>query len=184
MPPALAAHFTCSQLAVLKIVGDEHSEYGCCAAYLDAIAARAGCCRKTARDAIRWAARHGLVTIQERRREGRVNLTNVVRVVSAEWLQWLAIGPRHKPAGRPEGIGYKNFAPTVKTFKYLGNSRAREKQNRPAATPPNSARKEGPPSAGLAAGRSANSEPSRPKPPADPKLEAAIARFLGGRVRP
>jgi len=44
--------------------------------------------------AIRQAARLGLLTVQERRREGQKNLPNVIRVVSREWLQWLRIGYR------------------------------------------------------------------------------------------
>ena len=46
--------------------------------------------RTTAQNALRAAAAMGLVTIQERRREGQKNLPNVVRVVSREWRQWLA----------------------------------------------------------------------------------------------
>jgi len=60
-------------------------------------------------NALREAARLGLVTVEERRREGRRNLPNVVRVVSREWLVWLARGP--KP------IGVKKITPTAKTDK-------------------------------------------------------------------
>ena len=53
----------------------------------------------------------GLLTIEERRREGQVNLPNVIRVVSRDWLQWL-----ERKADRPasKGIGVKNVAPTDK----------------------------------------------------------------------
>jgi hypothetical protein len=61
------------------------------------------------KNAIRTAARLGLVTVEERRREGRRNLSNVVRVVSREWRAWLARGP--KP------IGVKKVIPTAKTDK-------------------------------------------------------------------
>jgi hypothetical protein len=48
------------------------------------------------KNAIRQAARLGLLTVEERRREGRRNMPNVIRVVSREWLTWLqkAIGVR------------------------------------------------------------------------------------------
>jgi hypothetical protein len=92
MPPALAARFTTAELAVLRIVGDEVREKGCCARSIAEIAARAGCGRTSVQNAIRQAARLGLLTVQERRRQGDVNLPNVVRIVSREWVTWLKRG--------------------------------------------------------------------------------------------
>ena len=60
MPPALAARFTVGELAVLRIVGDEVRASGLCGLCIDAIAARAGVCRRTAQNAIRQAARLAL----------------------------------------------------------------------------------------------------------------------------
>src|ERR687893_510703 len=97
MPPALACKFTVSELAVLRIVGDEVRQHGHCDRCVDEIAARAGVCRSMVKNAIRTAARLGLLTVEERRREGRRNLPNVVRIISREWLTWLARGP--KPIG-------------------------------------------------------------------------------------
>ena len=77
MPPALACKFTVSELAVLRIVGDEVRQHGHCDRCVDEIAARAGVCRRMVQTALREAARLGLVTIEERRREGRRNLPNV-----------------------------------------------------------------------------------------------------------
>src|SRR5215203_6936136 len=48
MPPALASRFTTGELAVLRIVGDEVRAGGQCALCIDAIAARAGVCRRLA----------------------------------------------------------------------------------------------------------------------------------------
>src|SRR4051812_10176103 len=45
MPPGLAERFTTSELAVLRIVGDEVREKGCCGRTLAELAARAGCGR-------------------------------------------------------------------------------------------------------------------------------------------
>src|SRR5215207_2851597 len=92
MPPALACKFTVSELAVLRIIGDEVRQHGRCDRCVDEIAARAGVCRRMVQNAAREAARLGLVTVEERRREGRRNLPNVVRVVSREWVTWLAKG--------------------------------------------------------------------------------------------
>jgi hypothetical protein len=59
----------------------------------------------------------GLLTVEERRREGPKNLPNVVRIVSREWLQWLARGPK---SDRPTGqrlIGVRIMTPTVREDK-------------------------------------------------------------------
>src|SRR4051794_2856676 len=112
MPPGLACKFTVSELAVLRIVGDEVRQHGRCDRCVDEIAARAGVCRSMVKNAIREAARLGLLTVQERRRKGRRNLPNVVRIVSKEWTSWLARGGRStRPTAEPL-IGVKKITPT------------------------------------------------------------------------
>jgi len=106
MPPALACRFTVGELAVLRIVGDEVRQHGCCNRCVDEIAARVGVCRRMVQTALREAARLGLLTVEERRREGRRNLSNVIRIVSREWLAWLA-----------KAIGVRKVIPTAKTDK-------------------------------------------------------------------
>jgi hypothetical protein len=102
MPPAIAAHFTTGEAAVLRIVGDEVRVHGCCALHLDAIAARAGVCRSTARNAIATAQRLGFLARQERRRRGQPSLTNILTIVSPAWLGWI----------RLKGGGGKNSSTT------------------------------------------------------------------------
>ena len=92
MPPAVACKFTVSELACLRIVGDEIRRHGVCSLHIDAITARAGTCRTTCQNALREARRLGLITLQERRRRGQPSLTNLVRIISTEWLTWLRIG--------------------------------------------------------------------------------------------
>ena len=92
MPPALASRFTQGELATLRIIGDVVLARGCCDLHIDAIAARAGVCRTTTQNALRMARELGLVTVQERRRCGQRSLTNIIRVVSAEWQAWLRRG--------------------------------------------------------------------------------------------
>ena len=46
MPPALACKFTVSELAVLRIIGDEVRQHGHCDRCVDELAARAGVCRR------------------------------------------------------------------------------------------------------------------------------------------
>jgi GTP-sensing pleiotropic transcriptional regulator CodY len=84
IPPSLACKFTVGELAALRIVADEVRENGHCDRTLAEIAARAGVCRSIAKNAIRTAAAMGLLTVQERRREGQKNLANLVSIVSRE----------------------------------------------------------------------------------------------------
>src|SRR4051812_5531770 len=127
MPPALASRFTTGELAVLRIVSDEFRAGGQCAQCIDAIAARAGVCRRLAQNAIRQAARLGLLTIQERRREGQKNLPNIVRVISREWIAWMRTRAHRMTAtpasgGTPRDMqtGCKKDHPTVNKLERSG----------------------------------------------------------------
>src|SRR5215216_2074531 len=124
MPPALACKFTVSELAVLRIIGDEVRQHGCCDRCMDEIAARAGVCRRMVQNAIREAARLGLLTIEERRREGRRNLPNVIRIVSKEWTSWLARGGQASRAAAEPLIGCKKMRPT--------DNRGKSQRSRPS----------------------------------------------------
>jgi len=134
MPPALAARFTTGQLAVLRIVGDEVAARGVCGLCVDAIAARAGVCRRLAQAALRLAEGDGLLTIEERRHEGRKNSTNLVRIISREWQAWIRRG-RRKPvdlrgqaegAAPVQGIGCKAVHPTGSPLLTPGKNRPAE----------------------------------------------------------
>lgn len=102
MPPALACLFTTGELAALRIVADEARARRACELTIGEIAARAGVGETTARNAIRAAAAAGLLLVVERRQNRAPNLPNVVRIVSREWLAWLAKRPSvqsgHMPA--------------------------------------------------------------------------------------
>ncbi|KQP53703.1 hypothetical protein ASF39_19740 [Methylobacterium sp. Leaf108] len=139
MPPALASRFTTGQLAVLRIVADEVTAKGVCGLCIDAIAARAGVCRRLAQAAIRLAEGDGLLTIEERRHEGRKNSPNLIRVISREWQAWMRRGSRQKRnasacepdspgerelLSRPSGIGCRTIHPTDKRVLKLGTVRA------------------------------------------------------------
>lgn len=103
LPPSIACKFTVSELACLRIVGDQWRDKGACRLTLGEIAARAGCCRRLAQNVMRRAARMGLLAIEERRIRGRPNLPNVLMVVCRDWSTWLRRGP---------GIAGKKDAPT------------------------------------------------------------------------
>jgi len=142
MPPQLASQFTTGELAALRIVADAVRDRGACMLTLGEIAARAGVGITTARNAIHEAAGHGYLTIEERRRDKRPNLSNVVRVVSREWLGWIERGRKNSSAGRgtatafaSQGGGSKKMESTDKDSKqtYCGDriSRGQHSPNLP-----------------------------------------------------
>jgi hypothetical protein len=111
MPPGLAARFTVGERAALYVIATEVKRRGQCDLYIDQIAAFAGVCRTTARNAQRMAKRLGLIQIDERRLSRRYNDANRTTIVSREWLAWLAHGqkesvkklkPTHQPYFRYE----------------------------------------------------------------------------------
>jgi len=118
----------------LRIIGDEFAGKGVCDRCIEEIAARAGTCRTTVQNAIRMAAREGLLTVQERRRPGRKNLPNLVRIVSREWLAWLARGERRARQESPQAVpliamhprdqwrGFKKTGTTDNRFKKLSGT--------------------------------------------------------------
>jgi len=119
MPPQLRHHYTEGQRAVLCIVAGEVKATGNCDLPIDKIAALAGVCRTTVQTTLHEARRLGHVTIVERPQPGRRSLTNVVTIVSAEWLTWIKRGPT---AHRPSRIGsnsVEKVSPTKSEYKNL-----------------------------------------------------------------
>lgn len=100
MPPRMCGKLTTSQAAYAKIVADEVARNGDCRLTLDEIAARAGICRKTAKRAqdrlwneLQW------ITVESQPVPGRKHLPNIVRIVSKEWLLWIAMGQTSRRIG-------------------------------------------------------------------------------------
>ena len=94
MPAKIAASLTTAELAVLTVIARQVQRAGACVLPVDAIAALAGVSRTTVKRALRQAKLLGLLLVKERRIPGRKSLTNVVRVISPEWLGWLKLQPR------------------------------------------------------------------------------------------
>ena len=92
VPSKIAANFTTGENAVLSVIGWHCRRSGVCVLPIDAIAALAGVSRTTVKRALRQARLLGLVLVKERRIPGRKSLTNVIRVISPEWLGWLKLG--------------------------------------------------------------------------------------------
>jgi hypothetical protein len=147
LPPAIAAGFTTGQLAVLRVVADEWLAHGVCDRSRNEIAARAGVSLTIVKQAL-WLAEHAdhLVTIERRPRSGRKHLTNLIRIVRAEWLDWLAKGRRKAYAVNacnrakpifPQARGAQNNPPRSQDFRNSGSERVDktgEKGNRSAAS--------------------------------------------------
>lgn len=94
MPVGLAVRFTIAEQAVLAVVADEVRKTGRCDLYIGHIAALAGVSETVVRNALREAKKLGLVTVEIRRMTAWRNASNVVTIVSPEWIIWLARGER------------------------------------------------------------------------------------------
>jgi hypothetical protein len=92
VPACIAASFTLGEVAALTVIARAVQQVGQCVLPIDKIAALAGVARTTAQNAVRAAERLGLVLRIERRRRGDRSDTNILRIVSREWLTWLKHG--------------------------------------------------------------------------------------------
>jgi hypothetical protein len=113
LPPALASRYTEGERAVLRIVGDDCRDKGCCTDSINEIAARAGVRRTTVQNTLRTARRPEermprLIDVRQRRRHGEKSLTNVIRIVSAEWRLWLTKGGGFKKSNTAETMPVQN----------------------------------------------------------------------------
>src|SRR5215212_6666644 len=67
LPPALAARFTLAETAVLAVVAVEALRHGRCTLVIEHIAALAGVCGQTVRNALKAAQALGFVHVEQRR---------------------------------------------------------------------------------------------------------------------
>jgi len=102
-----------SELLTTLRISDAARQGRHCDRRKDEIAAPAGLSRRLVQNALREAARLGLVTVEERRREGRRNLPNVVRIVSREWTAWLTKAPRSARPSIGSVTGCKRLNPRL-----------------------------------------------------------------------
>ena len=119
LPPGLAARFTLAEQAVLALVAAEVARRKDCRLAVRHLAAIAGVAETTVRNAIREAVRLGLVTVEERRITGFRNDTNIVRIVSPEWIAWLRLARKgsaqisaHPPLAQGGGCRSAQRTPT------------------------------------------------------------------------
>ena len=111
VPAKIAASFTMAELAVLTVIARQCQRAGVCTLHIDAVAALAGCSRTSVKNALRQARLLGLILVKERRIPGMKSLTNIVSVISKEWLGWLKLG-----------IGVKRLTATDSHFHSRGET--------------------------------------------------------------
>ena len=115
VPARIAASFTLGEVAALSVIAYAMREVGVCVLPLDKIAALAGVSRTTCQNAVRAAEKLGLILRIERRRRGDRSDTNILRVVSREWLAWLQHGK--------QGAGFKSLSATNNNYLSRGKKR-------------------------------------------------------------
>ena len=135
LPPGIAARFTLAEQAVLALVAAETVRRKDCRLSIENMAAVAGVCRSTVKNAIREARQLGFLTVEERQITGFRNDTNVLRITSPEWLAWIRLarkggGGSPPPARReghhaptPQGGGVKSVTSTPTEVPDLGKTR-------------------------------------------------------------
>ena len=138
LPPGIAARFTLAEQAVLSLVAAETARRKDCRLSIENMAAVAGVCRSTVKNAIREARQLGLLTVEERQITGFRNDTNVIRIISPDWLAWIRLarkggGSSPLPARReghhgaaPRGGGVKSVTSTPTEVPDLGKTRPAE----------------------------------------------------------
>ena len=112
MPPAMAAAFTQAEVAALAVIIREIATTGRCGLPMGAVAARAGVCITSARNAVREARRRGILHVEERRVTYDRNLPNLITITSRELALWV------RTRARIEGQGgaLKSVAPTPSLY--------------------------------------------------------------------
>ncbi len=116
MPPRLAARFTLAEQAVLAVVAVEVAKGGECTLTVGHIAALAGVCAQTVRNAQHAAVALGLIRVEERRLSAWRNAPNRVSILAPEWLSWLRLTRK--------GGGSKSFGPTNTSLRKQEASRS------------------------------------------------------------
>lgn len=116
LPPGIAARFTLAEVAVLSVVAGEVARRGLCRLTIGHVAALAGVCRSTVKNAIREARSLGLITVEEWRLSAWRSAPNTIRIVAPEWRSWLRMRDRRRVSAHPRDAevagGVKAFTPT------------------------------------------------------------------------
>ncbi len=96
LPFYLERDFTIGQLAVVRIVADDVFSKGRCTCTMLELADRAGVSLSWAKQAIRIAKTLGLLAIEERPQWRAKHKSNIITIISEDWLTWIKRAPRRK----------------------------------------------------------------------------------------
>jgi hypothetical protein len=93
LPDTIRHLYTEGERAVLCVVAGEVKRQGICDLSIDEIADRAGVRRTTVQNTMHEGRRQRHLEIIERPRRGAKSETNIVKIISAEWRQWIKRAP-------------------------------------------------------------------------------------------
>jgi hypothetical protein len=94
MPPAIAAHYTLAEQAVLAVVATQVARHQRCYLAATMIAAIAGVSPSTVKAALRRARDLGHLLAQVRPRPGGRHDTTIRTIIAPEWVAWLRMPRR------------------------------------------------------------------------------------------
>jgi hypothetical protein len=108
LPTAMAARakLTISELAYARLIADDNLIAGDSRDCHDKMAARAGTCSRTIQRAQKRFEELGWIEVQHRKIDGHKHDTNIVRIISPEWLTWIMMGP--SPIARQKRLATEN----------------------------------------------------------------------------
>jgi len=89
LPPSMRFLYRPSEHAALSVVAWVCKKKGACFMSNESIADAAGVSVTTVKNAIREAKKLGHLCVVNRPRPGAKNLTNIITVISSEWLSWM-----------------------------------------------------------------------------------------------
>lgn len=135
LPPVLAAKFTMGEVAVLAVLAETVIRYGDCRRCIEQIAAIAGVCRSTVKNAVRQAETLGLVSVERRPQTAWRNLPNIVRIIAPEWQTWNRLTRRSPPRGRGVKSLTSSNTKNTKQCEKRGFEQKRRRQRRPSLAP-------------------------------------------------
>src|SRR3954463_2731994 len=103
LPAPIAARFPLAETAGLAVVAAEVRQHAACTLTIGHIAALAGVCGQTVRNALRAAQHLGFVHVEQRRVSAWRNHPNRVTILSPEWTMWLRMARRGGASKSVEG---------------------------------------------------------------------------------
>lgn len=106
--PAMAAkgRLTISELAYARLIADDNLIAGDSRDCHDKMAARVGTCSRTIQRAQERLKELGWIEVELRPNKGRKHDSNIVRIISPEWLTWIMMGP--SPIARQKRLATEN----------------------------------------------------------------------------